>query len=956
MNPALLSELTALLGDRVSTGELIRGIHATDASHYQIQPQAVVWPKNEHEITAILQAAARYRVPTTVRGAATSLSGQTHGPGLILDLSRHLNQILELNPEEGWARVQPGVIRDQLNAAAAPHGLHFAPDPATSSRATLGGMIGNNSSGTRSVLYGKTSDHLLSCRLALADGRILPLSPTRQSDWDASPAAPLLHGLHTILTPRRDLIRAKFPAIMRRVAGYALDAFLDDPATTPWNLSRLICGAEGTLGLLTEATVKLVPLPKSTAVVAVHFDDLLASLRAIEPMLAFGPSAIELLDHTVLREARTNASTRDIADFIQGAPRAMQLVEFFGNIETEAAEKARALADTLAAQSIGYAHPVFTDPASQTRAWDVRRLGLGLITNKKGATKGQAFIEDAAIPLPRLPEYIEKMIAKCDEEQVNLVLYAHSSVGVLHARPELDLHNPADIAKMRRIAEYGFNLCVQYGGIWSGEHGDGLVRGEFIRKFFGPEVYQTFREVKALFDPQNLMNPHKIIDPPPMTEHMRYQVPGYREKAAAAEARALFHYRAQGGLTLAVEQCNGVGACRKLGSGVMCPSYMATRDEKDSTRARANALRLAITGQLRQGDTDAALASDELQDIMGLCLSCKACKKECPNAVDVSKMKSEVLQRRYDIKGTPAGARIVGTLPAIAHWMCGPHAPLVNFIQNLPLTRRLLERAAGIDARRPLPRFATRSLRSRLGDTRSAGTPVRGEVALYIDSYTNAYEPHIGEAAISLLTRCGYRVHPVFAGDSQRARISKGLLRDAKKHGLSVMKSLDEWASNHIPILCLEPSCASALKDDLPDLIDDEDLAARVSGKIHLVDEFLHLDHVPVRAKHPKLMIHGHCHQKALFGVASLKALLPDATLIDAGCCGMAGAFGYEHRDLSLKIAEDRLLPALRAREPGTAIVASGFSCRHQVHDALGLTPLHIVEALEYAGDPPQRS
>lgn len=952
MNPALLSELTALLGDRISTGELIRGLHATDASHYQIQPRAVVWPKDEAEIAEILKRAAKGGVPTTVRGAATSLSGQTHGPGLILDVSRHLNRILELNPDEGWARVQPGVIRDQLNAAAKEHGLQFAPDPATSSRATVGGMIGNNSSGTRSVLYGKTSDHLLSCRVVLADGRVVELSPARESEWDATETASLFRELKVLIDANREHIIARFPKIMRRVSGYALDAFLDDPAQTPWNLARLICGAEGTLGVLTEATLKLVPLPKFTAVVAVHFDDLSASLRAIEPMLRFGPSAIELLDHTVLREAQTNASTRDIADFILGEPQAMQLVEFFGDTQTEAAQKAADMVAELSAKGMGYAWPVFTDPDSQARAWDVRRLGLGLITNKKGATKGQAFMEDAAIPLPHLPEYIGKMMAKCKEENVNLVLYAHSSVGVLHARPELDLHLPGDIAKMRRIAEYGFSLCVQYGGIWAGEHGDGLVRGEFIRKFFGPELYEAFRRVKALFDPENLMNPNKIIDPPSMTEHMRYQVPGYAEKAKAAEAKALFHYRAQGGLTLAVEQCNGVGACRKLGSGVMCPSFMATRDEKDSTRARANALRLAITGQLKQGNTDEAMASDDLQEIMGLCLSCKACKKECPNAVDVSKMKAEVLQRRYDIKGTPPGARIVGGLPAVAHWMCGLHAPLMNWGQNLPPVRKLLERVAGIDARRPLPRFASRSLRSRLGDTRSVGTPDRGEAVLYIDSYTNAYDPHIGEAAIRLLSGCGYRVHPVFAGDSQRARISKGLLREAKAHGEKVIRTLQPWAEKGIPILCLEPSCASALKDDLPDLLDDPAPGAVVAAQISLVDEFLHREKIPVRAKYPRMMVHGHCHQKAVFGVAGLKALLPEAEFIDAGCCGMAGAFGYEHRDLSLKIGEDRLFPALRAKDRDTVVVASGFSCRHQVQDALGITPLHVVEVLT-AGDAP---
>jgi Fe-S oxidoreductase len=430
---------------------------------------------------------------------------------------------------------------------------------------------------------------------------------------------------------------------------------------------------------------------------------------------------------------------------------------------------------------------------------------------------------------------------------------------------------------------------------------------------------------------------------------MRYQIPGYAEKARAAESRAWFQFREQGGITAAVEQCNGVGACRKLGSGVMCPSFMATRDEKDSTRARANALRLAITGQLKHGDSDAAMASDDMNEIMGLCLGCKACKKECPNAVDVAKMKAEVLQKRHEVHGVDKGARIIGDLPGLAHLLCGPWAPIVNWTQNLKPMRALLQKVAGIDARRNLPKFVVRTLRSRLGDTLHVGEPVRGEVALYVDSYTNAYEPDVGEAALRLLAGCGYRVFPLFAGDSQRARISKGLLKDARRDGEKLLRRIEVLAPGDRPILCLEPSCASALKDDLPDLIADEALGQRVSRRVFLVDEFLHREEVPVKARHPKLLVHGHCHQKALFGVSCIKALLPAAKIIDAGCCGMAGAFGYEHYDISLKIGEDRLFPALRKRDKDTVVVASGFSCRHQVYDALGILPKHIVEVLDPA-------
>lgn len=942
-----LQELRSVFEGEVSDGEVIRGIHATDASHYQIMPLAVAAPKHEADVAAALRVCSTHRIPITARGAATSLSGQTHGPGLVLDLSRHMDQLIELDPEKGVARVQPGLIRDQLNGLASPHGLHFAPDPATSSRATIGGMVGNNSSGTRSVRYGITSDHVLGCRVALADGRVLELTPRLLEEWKSDPACELFKGLRNLIDLHRDEIEKRFPKVMRRVSGYALDAFLEDPNTTPWNLARLICGSEGTLGVVTEITVNLEPLPKATCVVAVHYASLMDALRNVESMLTQGPSAIELLDATVLREAQVNPSTRDIADFIEDAPEAMLLVEFMGENADEVTQKADFLVADLQRAGLAYAMPVFSTADSQLRAWDVRRLGLGLITNVRGATKGQAVIEDACIPLPHLPDYIREVMEKCRQEEVDLILYAHASVGVLHARPALDLHKQRDIDKMRRIAEFAFQRCVFYGGAWAGEHGDGMVRGEFIPKFFGPQVYQAFREVKKLFDPENLLNPGKLIDAPPLTSHLRYQVPGYQEQAAESEKKAWFHYREQGGLTLAVEQCNGVGACRKLGSGVMCPSFMATRNEKDSTRARANALRLAITGQLPGADSAAAMASDEMQDIMGLCLGCKACKKECPNAVDVAKMKAEVLQTRYQQKGTPIGARIIGDLPVHAHLLAGPHAPVVNWINKRSVVRAGLEKIAGIDARRPLPAFAKRSLRSQLGDTLHAGTAERGVVALYIDSYTNAYDPHIGLAALSVLSRSGYRVIPLFVGDSQRARISKGLLKLAKRDGTRLLQNIEAKVPGEIPVLCLEPSCASALKDDLPDLVDDEALGRRIAARIWMIDEFLYAKKVPLKARYDKLMIHGHCHQKSVFGIQGMRRLLPHAKVIEAGCCGMAGAFGYEHRDLSLKIGEDRLFPAILNRAPDTEIVANGFSCRHQVHEACGIMPKHFIEVVE---------
>ena len=944
---SFVSDLNEALRGEVQDGEVIRGIHATDASHYQIMPIAVACPVDEADVQAAVRVCHQHGVPLTARGAATSLSGQTSGPGLVLDLTRHMDQILQVKTRSRTARVQPGVIRDGLNQHLQKHGLQFAPDPATSSRATIGGMIGNNSSGMRSILYGITSDHVVSCRVVLASGEALHLTEKTLSQWSKDPACDLLKGLRNIVDLHRSEIEKRFPKVMRRVSGYALDAFLEDPKTTPWNLARLICGSEGTLGVVTEITVNLVDLPAYTTLVPVHFDDVMDALTSVEPMLHYQPAAIELLDRTVLREAQTNPSTRELTDFIEGEPGAMLLVEFFGDTPEDAGDKAQRMVRALKRKKIATAMPVLVDPEAQRRAWDVRRLGLGLITNVKGATKGQAIIEDACIPLQHLPTYMGEVLKKCQEEDVNLVLYAHASVGVIHARPELDLHKSEDIAKMRRIAEYAFSRCMAYGGSWAGEHGDGLVRGEFIPKAFGPDVMRGFREVKALFDPENLMNPGKLVDASPLDENLRYQVPGYEAASQETETRARFHYRDQGGLTLAVEQCNGVGACRKIGSGVMCPSFMATRREQDSTRARANALRLAISGQLNRGDSDEAMSSDELQDVMKLCLGCKACKKECPNAVDVAKMKAEVLQARYDQKGVPLGARIIGDLPGQAHRLAGPWAPLVNRVNDLGFIRGGLEKVAGIDRRRPLPAFAKQSLKSLLGDCRTKGTPERGEVALYIDSYTNAYEPHVGLAGLNLLAACGYQVTPLFVGDSQRARISKGLLDLAKRDGEKVLRRIDEKVPGDVPILCLEPSCASALADDLPDLIGDHALGQRISSRVTLVDEFLFREGVELKSRYPKLLIHGHCHQKSLFGMKGLQRLLPEAKVIEAGCCGMAGSFGYEHRDLSLKIGEDRLFPAVRKRPKGTEIVANGFSCRHQVAEACGIMPKHFVEVVE---------
>ncbi|MFO7903019.1 MAG: FAD-linked oxidase C-terminal domain-containing protein [Pirellulaceae bacterium] len=954
-----------------------RGLHATDASHYQMMPACVVVPRDEEEVIQAVKIANRFGISVIPRGGATSLSGQTFGPGMVLDVSKYMDQVLEVNAEQHWARVQPGVVRDRLNARLADQGLQFAPDPATGNRATVGGMIGNNASGTRSIVHGKTIDHVISCKVVLQDGTVMELEAVDDEQWRRrsegdSREAVIYRGMKEIIERNRDEILARYPKVMRRVSGYNLDEFVDGAGYTGpvggrnpsghrvWNLSNLFVGSEGTLGILLEAKVRLVPLPPATALAIVHFDDVIESLRRVPDILRHEPSAVELLDESVINEAMVNAATRDMATFIEGKPKAVLLVEVFGEDEADAARRIAALVADLRAKGIGYAWPLRTDKKAQADVWSVRKLGLGLITNVKGPVKGQACIEDACVPVDVLSEYIERLLKLCEDAGVPTSLYAHASVGVIHFRPMFDLHKPEARRKMAAITRQAFDMVCEYGGILAGEHGDGVVRGEFIPRFYGERLYTAFKQVKGLFDPRGLMNPGKLVDTPSMISHLRYG-----DQYRPEDVPALFHYREQGGFQLAVEQCNGVGACRKQEEGTMCPSYMVTRDEEASTRGRANALRLAMSGQL----TSDALSSDRLKEVLELCLACKSCKSECPNAVDMARLKSDVLQMHHDRHAAPLGYHLVGNMPRTARLVAGPLARVVNLVAKVPGYAWLLEKIGGVDRRRPLPPFATRPLakqlreRERNGVKAAQGSPSAsgkghvGKVVLFDDTYANYMEPNVGLSAVELLEGCGYDVVLAKAGCCQRPRLSKGLVRAAKRDGTKTMRNLDVFAREGLPILCLEPSCASALADDLPDLIDDEALGRRVSKRIMMIDQFLDEEVTagripPLEASARRFLLHGHCHQKAEFGTAAIHGhftRMTDVTCdeVDSGCCGMAGSFGYEHYDLSREVGEQRLFPAVRegVRE-GKTIVACGISCRHQLRDCLDVDAKHWVEVV----------
>ena len=928
------------------------GLYATDASVYQITPIAIVLPRHEKDVATALKIAKDHQVNVLPRGGGTSLAGQTVGEAMILDFSKYMNRLLEVNVEEGWARVQPGLVRDELNAKLLTHGLHFAPDPATSSRANVGGMIGNNSSGTKSIIFGKTVDHVMELKVILADGTPLHLKEMDKADFIqkgtvADREGEIYQGIQGIIEDNEAEIEARFPKVMRRVQGYNLDEFLDKER---WNLSKLICGSEGTLATFVEAKINLEPLPKHKSVCVVHFAEVLEAIEAVNVMLPFKPSAIEILDDTVVELSRTNLMTQRHAHFIEGDPAAIQIVEFYGDTAEQVLEQPRKMIEELQRQGMGYAYPLFPQGQAYEDVWIIRKKGLGLMLGMKGEKKPLAFIEDAGIPTEHLPEYIDRVLKLCAANDTKAAMYAHASVGVIHVRPILDLRQAIDIERFKNIADGTFQLVKEYGGSWSGEHGDGLVRSYYLPEYFGEQVYGALKEVKQLFDPDNRMNPGKIIDSPPIDENLRYGA-SYEDQPLETH----YHYREDGNFANAVHMCTGVGECRKMLGGTMCPSFKATREEEHSTRGRANALRLAMSGQLGEE----GLAGDRLQETMDLCLSCKACKSECPSNVDMAKLKSEVLQLKYDKKGAGNRDRLIRDSASMAQKLAGPLAPLVNGVMRSPITRSLIDKTVGFDRKRTLPPFAAQSFIKWFEKNYSAKGEGRKTVVLFADTYLNYHEPAIGKAATHLLDACGYDVQVASVGCCQRPRISHGFLRLAKQEGTQTAMQLDEYIQAGAKIVVCEPSCASALVDDLPDLMDDQAMGQRLKENVTMLDVFLaaEMDAGEIKLTSPerqdKVLLHGHCHQKALFGTAHLKRIFEGITGIQldeiaSGCCGMAGSFGYEkeHYAISEKIGEQILFPAVRESDKTTPIIANGFSCRHQIEHFTERRAQHWVEVI----------
>jgi FAD/FMN-containing dehydrogenase/Fe-S oxidoreductase len=948
---------------------------------YQVEPVGVVVPRDGDDVQAALETTRRQGVAFLPRGGGTSLTGQTVNHALVLDFSRYMNGVLEVNTEELWARVQPGLVQDELNHHVRPQGLQFGPDTSTSNRATLGGMLGNNSGGSHSIAYGLTVDHVLELTCLLADGSRAVFKELTPAEFESKCRAPGLEGqIYREVVRLRDTYRAeimaRYPVHWRRVAGYNLDELVGGrrrPGGATWDakparpsisppteqtglsapvnnisLPRLIVGSEGTLVTVLEAKVRLVHRPKRTALDIVHYRDIQEALESSQSILETGPYAVELTDKLILDLARENIEYSRRMQFIDGDPEAILIVEYTGDTEDEVRAKVDALEARRRREGWGYSGHVALDPAEQQAVWKLRKAGLGFLLGMKGDKKPIAFVEDTAVDPKHLADFVPRFREIFAKHDTTGAYYGHCSVGCLHIRPVIDLKTARGLEQVRAIADEITDLVLEYHGTISSEHGDGRARSPMLERMYGPTLMQAFRELKQAFDPDNRMNPGNIVASPGITEHLRYGT-AYR----TWEPKTLLDFSGQGGFAASIEMCNGVGVCRKTLEGTMCPSYMATRDEEHTTRGRANALRAALSGTLPAAE----FTGRRLYEIMDLCLECKGCKAECPSNVDMAKLKYEFLHHYYQANGLPLRNKLFGRIERLNR--AAAHLPaLANWLTNLGPTRRLLERVAGIDRRRPLPPVASQTFTAWFRQRPPGGAGNRGEVVLFHDTFVTYNTPEIGRAAVELLEGAGYRVVLVDKKCCGRPLISKGMLAEAREHAVWNVARLAPYAARGVSIVGLEPSCLLTLRDESVDLLRTDEAYA-VARQSVLLEEFLLRERergltLAFGAAGRRALLHGHCHQKALVGTVPTVAVLRwagfEVSEVDSGCCGMAGSFGFEreHYDISVALGNRRLAPAVKAAADAE-IVAPGISCRQQIEHLTGRRARHPAEVLRSA-------
>ncbi len=977
--PGLERRLKAEITGEIRFDPFTRGRYATDASQYQMMPLGVVLPRTLAEAERAIALAREEGVTVLPRGGGTSQCGQTVNRSLVVDCSKYLNRVLDLDVAGRRCTVEPGIVLDDLNRALKPHGLWFPVDISTASRATIGGMAGNNSCGARSLRYGNTRENVLAIDAILADGSSAHFGPAAADLSDVPERLrPLAAELLALGRREADEIKARFPNVQRRVGGYNLDALL--PGRNDLNLAHILVGSEGTLGFSTKIELKLSPLLGRRAVGACHFGSFYQAMDAAQHIVKLAPIAVELVDRTMIGLARDIAMFRPTLEaFVRGDPEAVLLVEFAEDDWDENLRRLKQLSalmgdlgfawDKSGAQWGGVVEVL--DAKLQAAITDVRTAGLNIMMSMKEEGKPVSFVEDCAVPLPHLAEYTRRLTEIFEKHDTRGTWYAHASVGCLHVRPVLNLRLDKDKHAMRAIAEEAFAMVREYKGSHSGEHGDGIVRSEFHETMFGPRLVHAFEEVKDRFDPDGLFNPGKIVRAPKFDDrdYFRYG-PGYHAGPMTSALDWSAYPGAGGGFQGAVEMCNNNGACRALAGGVMCPSYRVTREERDVTRGRANTLRLAITGQLGAD----ALTSDEMAETLSLCVSCKACRRECPTGVDMARMKIEVLAARAKKRGLSLHDRLVGYLPRYA-----PYAAKVPWLPNLrdavPGAAALSEAIAGLSARRSLPRWRrdifqdddSRSL-PRLagegGEGEAAGTEV-GEVVLFADTFNRYFERENLDAARAVLAAAGYEVHVARPADGSsrplccgRTFLSIGKVDEAKAEAERVLAALDPFVARGVPVIGLEPSCLLGFRDEIPAIVKDA-RAQRLATHALLFEEFLAREagagrlQLPLAPVASRALVHGHCHQKAFDAFAPVETVLklvPGLAVetIESSCCGMAGAFGYgaDTIDVSLAMGELSLLPAVRKAPDDAIIVADGTSCRHQIHDGAGREALHVARVL----------
>jgi len=957
LHARLARETTA----EVRFDEPSRWLYATDASLYQIAPVGVVLPRTVADLAAAVRIAAEEGVSVVPRGAATSLSGQTVGEGLILDLSKYLHRVGIVDRDRMTVAIEPGVVLDRLNAHLRPLGLMFGPDVSTGDRATLGGMIGNNSAGARSLRYGKTVDHVRSLDVVLDDGEMAHFGPVDEAELAAICArgdrsARLHSAVQGVVERHREAIVARFPKILRRVSGYNLDEFVpglpvrapgwrDDPWA--FNLAKLIVGSEGTLAVIAGAEVKVVPIPPAQGLVILSFATIPAALERLAEIISTGPAAVEMVDKMMLDLAASNPDYARSLSFAEGRPAAVLAAQFYAESQADLADRAEDLARRFRGQAGVLGVRQSLTESAKDDFWKVRKAGVSLLMGMVGDAKPVAFVEDTAVSPEHLPRFYDRFAAILARHGTVGACYGHADVGCLHIRPVINVKTAEGVDQLRSIAAEVSDLVVEFGGSMSGEHGDGLARSAWNAKLFGPEVYGAFAEIKGAFDPLDRMNPGKVVASPDPGADLRIG-PGYH---AVEPEDTAFDFSAQGGFARAVEMCSGVGACRKNGGGTMCPSYMVTLDEQHTTRARANTLRLVMTGAIPADGMD----SRALDESLDLCLSCKACKTECPSNVDMAKLKAEYLHQKYRGKLPPFGSILMAHIHHLSA-MGSATAPLANWTLRNPAFKWVLEKLAGIDRRRTLPTFAFDNLRAwhrRHSPDPRAGT--RGRVILLDDCFTTYNTPAVGRAAIKVLEAGGYKVDLAGLPCCGRPAISKGMLGMARGLAAGNVRRLVDEARAGTPILGCEPSCLLTLVDEYRDfrLGPDADLVAAAA---RMVDSFVAdramMPDLPLEPGSGRVLLHGHCQQKALVGTSGTVAALRrveglEVKELDSGCCGMAGSFGYEvgHQDVSAALANRVLIPSARA-EPEARLVAPGFSCRSQVHGLAGIDALHPIEVI----------